>query len=105
MQCKLSLTTDKTNLSKQNKLLTTDVAVVLGEQLGGLNSLKQQSQSSVKEPRCSGLKMQTSFFSEIIIIKKSGQKKKIMKLLAQKGVTKMLFYDTSSFVFPITTFH
>lgn len=94
------------NLSKQNKLLTTDVAVVLGEQLGGLNSLKQQSQSSVKEPRCSGLKMQTSFFSEIIIIKKSGQKKKkIMKLLAQKGVTKMLFYDTSSFVFPITTFH
>lgn len=52
------------NLSKQNKLLTTDVAVVLGEQLGGLNSLKQQSQSSVKEPRCSGLKMQTSFFQK-----------------------------------------
>lgn len=93
------------NLSKQNKLLTTDVAVVLGEQLGGLNSLKQQSQSSVKEPRCSGLKMQTSFFRNNNNKKIWSKKKKIMKLLAQKGVTKMLFYDTSSFVFPITTFH
>lgn len=52
------------NLSKQNKLLTTDVAAVLGEQLGGLNSLKQQSQSSVKKPCCSGLKMQTAFFQK-----------------------------------------
>lgn len=89
------------NLSKENKLLTADVAAVLSKQLGGLNSLKQQSQSSVKEPCCSGLKMQTAF-SEIK--KKISSKKKIMKPLAQKGITEILLYDTASLVSPTTTF-